>query len=62
MIAQYIFDLDMRGFPPRLCGVEDMANRLLAEREMPPVGPRWASNFIKRQLELKTRFYRRYDY
>jgi hypothetical protein len=29
---------------------------------MPPVGPRWVSNFIKRQPELKTRFFRRYDY
>jgi hypothetical protein len=61
-IVQYILNLDMRGFSPRLCGVEDMANRLLAEREMPPVGPRWASNFIRRQPELETRFFRRYDY
>jgi hypothetical protein len=61
-IVQYILDLDTRGFPPRLCGVEEMANRLLAERDAPSVGQRWASNFIKRQPELQTRFFRRYDY
>jgi hypothetical protein len=61
-IVQYILDLDTRGFAPRLRGVEEMANRLLAKREMPPVGQRWASNFIRRQPELRTRFFRRYDY
>ena len=32
-IVQYILDLDSRGFPPRLDGVEDMANLLLATRQ-----------------------------
>jgi hypothetical protein len=61
-VTQYILDLDARLHPPRLVGVEEMANRLLAERGAPPVGKRWASNFIKRQPELRTRFFRRYDY
>ena len=61
-IIQYVLDLDARSFPPRLRGVEDMANRLLADRDAPPVGPRWASKFVKRHQELKTRFTRRYDY
>src|ERR1700744_5521393 len=39
-----------------------MANRLLADRAAPRVGKRWASNFVKRQPELRTRFFRRYDY
>ncbi|XP_044715220.1 fot5 transposase [Hirsutella rhossiliensis] len=39
-----------------------MANRLLAERDAPSVGKRWASNFVKRQPQLRTRFFRRYDY
>ncbi|KAG7001283.1 hypothetical protein FocnCong_v013165 [Fusarium oxysporum f. sp. conglutinans] len=52
----------MRGFPPRLRAVEEMANRLLADRDALPVGKRWAHNFVKRQPELKTRFFRRYDY
>jgi hypothetical protein len=39
-----------------------MANRLLADRDASPVGKRWASNFVRRQPELKTRFFRKYDY
>jgi len=34
-----------------------MANRLLADRDAPPVGKRWASNFVKQHKELKTRFF-----
>ncbi|KAM9874243.1 transposase [Verticillium dahliae] len=44
-IVQYVLDLDSRSFPPRLSGVEDMANRLLAERDATKVGKNWASNF-----------------
>jgi hypothetical protein len=29
VIVQYVLDLDSKGFPPRLRGVEDIANRLL---------------------------------
>lgn len=61
-IVEYILDLDARSFPPRLSGVQDMANRLLADRDAPPVGPRWTSNFVKRHKELTTRFTRKYDY
>ncbi|KAL2885667.1 hypothetical protein HOO65_070129 [Ceratocystis lukuohia] len=39
-----------------------MANRLLADRDASRVGKRWASNFVKRQPDLKARFNRRYDY
>ena len=39
-----------------------MANKLLADRGASRVGPRWASNFVKRQPELRTRFTRKYDY
>jgi hypothetical protein len=53
VIVQYILDLDSKGFPP---------NRLLTERNTGRVGTRWASNFIKRQPQLITRFNRRYDY
>ena len=51
-IIKYVLDLDARSFPPRLYEVEDIANRLLAERDALKVGKRWAVNFIKRQLEL----------
>jgi hypothetical protein len=61
-IVRYIVELCTRAFPPRLCYVEDMANRLLRERDAPVVGKRWAHNFIKRQPELRTRFTRKYDY
>ncbi|KAG6996961.1 hypothetical protein FocnCong_v015130 [Fusarium oxysporum f. sp. conglutinans] len=62
IIFQHILSPDPRRFPPRLCGAEEMAIRLLADRDASPVGKRWAMNFVKRQPELKTRFQRRYDY
>ena len=37
-IVQYVVELYTRAFPPRLCGVEDMANQLLRVRDAPPVG------------------------
>ncbi|KAL0943508.1 transposase [Colletotrichum truncatum] len=40
-IVKYILDLDARSFPPRLSGVEEMANRLLAERDAPPLRTRF---------------------
>ncbi|SCO92440.1 uncharacterized protein FRV6_16568 [Fusarium oxysporum] len=61
-VIQYALDLDSREFPCRISVVEDMANRLLAARDAPPVGKRWAINFIQRQPELKSRYQRRYDY
>jgi hypothetical protein len=62
MIVQFIMDLDSRGFPSQQRIVEEMANSLLADRDASPVGKRWAHNFIKRQPELKTRLFRKYDY
>ena len=62
IIVQYVLDLDSRAFPPRLREVEDMANRLLADRDVPKVGKRWASNFVRRQPKIKTRYFRKYDY
>ena len=62
VLIQYILDLAAKGFPPRLSIVEDIANRLLATRNTPRVGTRWASNFVKRCPELRTRFQRKYDY
>ena len=56
VLVQHILDLATKGFPPWMSVVEDMANRLLATRDMPHVGTRWASNFVKRRLELRTRF------
>ncbi|RJE18836.1 Pogo transposable element [Aspergillus sclerotialis] len=39
-----------------------MANILLAERGRQTVGINWASNYIKRHDQLKTRYSRRYNY
>jgi hypothetical protein len=61
-IIGYILDLDSQGFPPRLSGVEDMANRLLELRDGGRVGKNWPNNFVNRQPELKTRLNRKYDY
>ena len=61
-LVRYILDLDTRGFPPRICGVEDMANSLLATRREKPVGKLWAHRFVQRRPELKTRLSRAYDF
>ena len=39
-----------------------MANLLRQTRGASRVGPRWASNFVQRQPELRTRWSRLYDY
>jgi DDE superfamily endonuclease/helix-turn-helix, Psq domain len=61
-IVQYIVELCARAFPPRLSGVEDMANQLLRVRDAPPVGKLWAHRFVQRKEELRTRWSRGYDY
>jgi len=61
-IVQYIIKLCTRTFHPRLYYVEDMANQLLRKRDAPPIGIRWAHNFVKRQPELRTCFTRKYNY
>ena len=62
VLIQLILDLAIKGFPPRVSIVGDMANRLLATRDAPRVGTRRASRFINRRPELRTRFQRKYDY
>jgi hypothetical protein len=61
-VVRYILDLDARAFPPKLANVEDMANLLLRVRDAPPVGIKWASTFVRRQPNIRTRFNRRIDY
>jgi hypothetical protein len=60
-IVQYILDLDSRGVSPRLCEVEDMANKLLEARGQEKVGKNWPSRFIARLNELKMAFNRAKD-
>jgi hypothetical protein len=60
-LVQYIKKLDAQGLALTLCWVEDMANQLRAARDAKPVGPRWASNFVKREPGLKSRMTRQRD-
>jgi hypothetical protein len=61
MLVQYIRKLDQQGLAPTLRSVKDMANQLRAARDADPVGPRWASNFVKREPGLKSRINRQRD-
>ena len=61
-LVQYLIDLDEKGFPLRLTGVENMANLLLKSRNGEPVGKHWARRFVESQPSLKTKFDRPYDY
>ena len=61
-LVQYILDLDSRGFPPRPQSVQEMADLLLSERGESPVGKNQTTNFIKRRIEIKAKFGRKYDY
>ena len=39
IIVREVFDLDLRGFPPRIYNMEDIANRLLAIYDAIYIGP-----------------------
>jgi helix-turn-helix, Psq domain/Tc5 transposase DNA-binding domain len=62
VLLKHIMDLDNRGFSPKLGGVEDMANYILASQKKQPVGKLWAHRFVQRNPELKTRFSRSYNF
>src|SRR5947209_2287660 len=55
VIVRRVLDLYEQGFSPGYDIVRDIANLLLATRNGSPVGLRWALNFVRRQLELRTR-------
>jgi hypothetical protein len=64
-LVQWIFSMDSRGAAPRPSTVREMANILLAARGSTPsltVGVNWASTFINRRDELRTRSSIHYDY
>ncbi len=62
VVVREVFDLDSRGFPPRIYNIEDMVNRLLAIYDTIYIGLYWVSNFVKRQLKLYICWNRPYDY
>lgn len=61
-LVKYILDLDSRGFSPQVSNIKEIANLLRVNRDALPVSKRQVGNFIKRYLELKTRFFRKYNY
>lgn len=65
-LVQWIMSMGKRGMPPRPSHVEAMANNLIARRgeQLPssPVGKNWVQGFLKRHMELTTKFIRKYAY
>jgi hypothetical protein len=64
-LQKWILSMDSRGAAPRPSTVREMADLLLAARGSTPppsVGQNWVTNFVKRHLNLATRFSRRYNY
>jgi hypothetical protein len=62
VVAQHVFNLDVRGYPPRLAALKGMADSLLAERHRDLVGQNWAATFVKGRPKLKVMFNRKYNY
>lgn len=60
-LLRWILSMDTRGSAPRPSMVREMANILLGERSNETVGRNWATSYIKRYPELKSRSSRRYD-
>jgi hypothetical protein len=55
-LVQHILDLDARGFPPWVAGIEDKANALYGGDKDAPYGIRWAKDFVNRRAELPVKF------
>jgi hypothetical protein len=62
VIVGHIKELDSHGFSPTLADVRDMADTLLGERGVDPVGKNWPSNFVNRTPSIKTHLSHPYDY
>ena len=64
VLTQWIVSMDNRGYPPRVCAVQNAAKLLLQQRVGPSasIGINWTARFIKRQPTLQSRFNRKYDY
>ena len=64
-LTQWILSMDLRGYPPRVCAVQHMAELLLHERvpgAHASIGKNWTTRFINQNDELKSKFTHRYDY
>jgi hypothetical protein len=62
-LIQWILSIDTRGFVPTVSTVRDMASLLASQYgKKVTAGKNWASKFIDRNITLKSRFNRKYDY
>jgi hypothetical protein len=62
VLVQKVLELDFRGIPVRLDKLRDFASSITQARGAPPVGSKWAYNFIKRTLPLRTQTTRSLNY
>jgi hypothetical protein len=62
VLVQKVLKLDFRGIPIRLDKLRDFASSITQARGAPPVRSKWAYNFIKRTLLLRTRTTRSLNY
>ena len=64
-LKKWIVSLVARGASPRPAFVREMANVLLMNRGNHPIskiGQNWVTNFLRRNKDFKTKYFRRYDY
>ena len=66
VLRSWIFSLERRGVPPRPHMLGEMANILLAERDLTKtpkkVGANWVTSFLKRNPDIQVKFARRLTY
>ena len=62
VLVQKVLELDFRGIPVRLDKLRDFASSITQARGALPVRSKWAYNFIKRTLPLRTRPTRSLNY
>ena len=62
VLVQKVLELDFRGIPVRLDKLRDFVSSITQARGALPVGSKWAYNFIKRTLPLRTRTTRSLNY
>jgi hypothetical protein len=63
-LVQWILDLDRCGIPPQIIDVRRMADVLLPARGQnpppPPLGKNWVSRWVNNQVELQTKWNRKF--
>jgi hypothetical protein len=62
VLVRKVLELDLQGIPVRLDKLRDFVSSITQARGALPVGSKWAYNFIKRTLLLRTRTTRSLNY